>query len=218
MAQRKNHTEHPHLWCAGEKDALLRRLLIEAAPILRNLKPAMLVRISGCGCRERMRQDHLFCRHQNEVVATLGLQHRILCQSETSVLVFFYAPVLLVQTVTTPESIALLTSLGYSPNQGLEGLLTTLEHRFHNYRHGFPHEVGLFLGYPFKDVVGFIRGQTPINTQRPTAWKVFDTPEPSLTLMAHIRNAREQLREQLNHEPDAERFCLHLVQQRERAS
>lgn len=218
MARLNQPTGEQCFWCAGEKDTLLRKLLIEAAPILQNLKPAILVRISGCTCMDENRQDHLFCRHQHEIVRTLGLEHRILDQSETSVLVLFYARTLLMQTITAPESRALLGVLGYSYDQNLEGLLSMLEHRFQDYKKRFPHEVGLFLGYPFKDVIGFIRGQKPATIKHPTAWKVFDDPGPSLALMARIHAAREQFRKQLEHEPDVERFCLHFLQQRERAS
>jgi hypothetical protein len=198
------------LRCGGDKDQLLRRLLVEAAPIFGRLKPAMLIRISGCSFVEDVRHDHLFCRHQSELADVLGLEHRILVQSASGVLVFFYDPVLLMETLSDPQNRQFLVSRGCGATPSLTIDLAWLENRFHSFSNAFPHEIGLFLGYPLKDVEGFVRRGHPVDLGRSTAWRVFGDPETSLALMERFRASRERLRKQLQREADAARFCLRL--------
>jgi len=61
---------------------------------------------------------------------------------------------------------------------------------------GFPHEIGIFLGYPLKDVAGFL-GWTrlPFSCQGP--WKIFGDPRPSLRLAARFRFHRQSMARRL---------------------
>lgn len=206
------------LRCGGDKDRLLRRLLVEAAPIFSSLKPAMLIRISGCSCVEDIRHDHLFCRHQDELTRILGLEHRILVQSASGVLVFFYDPVLLTQTLSAPQNRQFLVSRGCPEAFSLTSDLNWLENRFHSFSNAFPHEIGLFLGYPLKDVEGFVRRKKPLDLGRNTSWRVFGDPAGSLALMERFGASRERLRKQLLRESDTECFCMRLLRQRGLAS
>ena len=204
--------------CGGDRDQLLRRLLIEAAPIFSKLKPAMLLRISGCSCVVDVRHDHLFCRHQSEIVASLGLEHRILIQSASGVLVFFYDPVLFTAMLSDPDNRSFLVSCGCGETLALVDDLNWLENRFHGGMGDFPHEVGLFLGYPLKDVKGFVQKQRPNDSGQGVAWRIYGDSDSSLALMGRFNAAREKLRKRLQRESDAERFCLRLLRQRSVAS
>ena len=53
-----------------------------------------------------------------------------------------------------PKNRAYLASKGYQVEKGLNFVLAELFHRLAA-NDDFPHEVGLFLGYPLEDVVGF---------------------------------------------------------------
>ena len=218
MRKTNNTQRETALRCDGDKDQLLRRLLIEAAPIFSKLKPAILIRISGCSCMADVRHDHLFCRHQGEIVKILGLEHRILVQSASGVLVFFYDPILLAETLAEERSRKFLVTCGCGENASLVEDLNWLENRFHGCSTDFPHEVGLFLGYPLKDVEGFVKRQRPTDAGRGVSWRIFGESESSLALMGRFRTARERLRKQLQRESDVERFCLRLLRQRGLAS
>ena len=50
----------------------------------------------------------------------------------------------------------MLAAFGYPAGQPLPALLAQLRRRIAQ-ADGFPHEIGLFLGYPVEDVAGFIR-------------------------------------------------------------
>ena len=71
--------------------------------------------------------------------------------------------------------------------------MTTLEDQCR--RIPLPHEVGIFIGYPLKDVMGFIE-RAPRTPVVRGDWQVFGEPEESLGLMRLYRCA-EQLAEKI---------------------
>ncbi len=73
---------------------------------------------------------------------------------ETFVLIYMYRPEMLARDLKDPEAISILRRFGYpvsSTNRCVAGLAKRL-----NSSPVFPHEIGLFLGYPPSDVDGFI--------------------------------------------------------------
>lgn len=55
---------------------------------------------------------------------------------------------------------------------------------------GFPHEIGVFLGYPLDDVQGFIRGDRERECLA-GYWKVYSEPEKKARLFAKYRRCSE---------------------------
>ena len=53
----------------------------------------------------------------------------------------------------------------------------------------FPHEIGVFLGYPLEDVVGFIHNNGK-NFQLAGMWKVYGDREEAKKDLESIKNAR----------------------------
>jgi hypothetical protein len=61
----------------------------------------------------------------------------------------------------------------------------------------FPDEIGIFLGYPLKDVVGFMGyGNYELHTTK--YWKVYGDPKPSQELYEKFLSHREKMRNLLN--------------------
>ncbi len=50
----------------------------------------------------------------------------------------------------------------------------------------FPHEIGLFLGYPSEDVLGFIRNRAG-NSKMTGAWKVYGDKEKAERIFEKYR-------------------------------
>ena len=66
-------------------------------------------------------------------------------------------PALLRESLRQPERRAFLQACGYPVSMGTGRLLDELSRRMRSAKAGgFPHEIGLFLGYPLEDVTGFI--------------------------------------------------------------
>ncbi len=93
-------------------------------------------------------------RELNRTLSGKGLRIIPLCFRETSVLVYMYRPSELERDFADPVCRNLLDELGY---EGLssEESVTRLRLKL-QYAKNFPHEIGLFLGYPPEDVRGFI--------------------------------------------------------------
>ena len=77
----------------------------------------------------------------------------------------------------------------------LPSILRELSVRYHGYmsrREEFPHELGLLLGYPVEDVLGFIenRGQNFLYTGY---WKVYGNVDEAVALFARFERVKEQM-------------------------
>ncbi len=69
---------------------------------------------------------------------------------------------------------ALLLKYGYETGEGIEGILDSLKKRICE-AGSFPHEIGVFLGYPIDDIRGFVRNHGR-NCMRCGIWKVYTKP------------------------------------------
>lgn len=85
-------------------------------------------------------------------------------------LLFVFDRNLLESVVSDKENALYLASKGYSFEKGFAGVLSELLHRLAFYA-DFPHEVGLFLGYPLCDVIGFENNKSAFKYSG--FWKVY---------------------------------------------
>ena len=83
-----------------------------------------------------------------------GVEIRLLKQTGNACLIYVYRPSMLAVTLMQPEVSHFLQSLGYREDSA-DGYLEQLTRRIGCVK-DFPHEIGVFLGYPLGDVQGFI--------------------------------------------------------------
>ena len=86
-----------------------------------------------------------------------------------------------------PDAKAILQSYDYQTDTHLENLLFCLSNRFSS--RGFPHEIGLFLGYPPKDVGTFIekKGKDYLCCHY---WKVYHDKQSAIETFQLIDNSK----------------------------
>lgn len=91
-----------------------------------------------------------------------------------------YHPQLLQATIENPIVQRLLRKMGYPSDCSMECALSNLRLRMYRFKQ-YPHEIGLFLGYPPADVVGFIvyGGQ---HFKHRCMWKVYGNVERAKAL------------------------------------
>jgi hypothetical protein len=77
-------------------------------------------------------------------------------RSKNLVLVFVYDRKLLASHILSRKKLQYLASKGYPAGSGFEAIVQELLKRLEG-NSEFPHEIGLFLGYPLEDVIGFER-------------------------------------------------------------
>ena len=54
----------------------------------------------------------------------------------------------------------------------------------------FPHEIGVFLGYPLQDVIGFIENKG-MNSKYTGLWKVYGDRDESMKMFAKFRKCTD---------------------------
>lgn len=93
-------------------------------------------------------------RSWNLLLNKKGIFVENLYQKPTSALIYVYRPKMLLTEINATSSRNFLSKLGYNTSN-LDMSISRLKERIEA-NDGFPHEIGLFLGYPYEDVEGFI--------------------------------------------------------------
>ncbi|MBO6176103.1 MAG: DUF3793 family protein [Treponema sp.] len=124
-----------------------------ASPALCGIKPSCLFSMDEQTCRREFSRIKEWNKKLSEVGRRLVVL-RTLC----TFLIFAYDEKLLEKTVCNLNCIKYLEAKDYPVTEGMEKLLHELFRRLcKNSSETFPHEVGLFLGYPLEDVLAFER-------------------------------------------------------------
>ncbi len=164
-------------------------LAVHAAPTLLGVKCANLISVPVTGEEiTKLRRKFLSCTQSR------GLRMRVLCGCGERLLIYIYHERLLIMRLHDPEIRAFLRKYGYTEDMSLQDMLSVLGKRITCGR--FPHEIGIFLGYPLADVEGFIRngGQ---NCLLCGVWKVYSEPERARQTFAHFGRCRAYLCDKL---------------------
>ncbi len=125
------------------------KLALYSAPTLIGMKTASLFRI-----QKKDIPDYEECLHYfNQQFKKYGIQICILQENKSSVLLYIYESASLDHILSNPLVWDILKPFHY-PNQDLTKVLEHLRKRL--LEDEFPHEIGLFLGYPLYDVIHFM--------------------------------------------------------------
>lgn len=165
-------------------------LIEHASPTLVGLKPASLFRVSPASGADFARQ-FLYCRTQ---LAALGLELLVLkgCRKRNFYLLYLYRPGELAALLEQPDHRAFLLEMGYAPWRGVRDCLRQLAARI-CLEQDFPHEIGVFLGYPLEDVTGFIRHKGR-NYTFCGCWKCYGDPGQARLRFERYRRCTELFR------------------------
>jgi len=132
--------------------SLSETLIKYCSPVFANLKPSYLIMVKN---------EPNLNKEANQLKPLLkknGFRLRELggCKNVRRYLLFNEES--LTKSVFTSENLNLLKALNYKITT-LDSLLTQIYKRLENNKNDFPHEIGIFLGYPFKDTIGFINNK-----------------------------------------------------------
>ena len=166
-------------------------LAYHCAPTLEGIKPANLISLSQKEFPDLEEQ----LEDYRQFFAPKGVAFRTMCICGRNVLLLVYRPSELERTLCAPLAAALLRGDGYAPEQGLSAMLDRLGLRLGRERE-FPHEIGLFLGYPPEDVAGFQRHKGQ-NCKLCGHWKVYSDVERARDLFQRYDRCRKKLCAQL---------------------
>ena len=123
------------------------QIVLQCAPFLKGLKVSCVISVDA----------ELYGR-LSELFTDMDISYRRLSCTDGRCLVLFYRPEELEKYLMEPGVCELIQKYGYTDMQ-VERVLAHLSDRIRGFNRkgmGFPHEIGVFLGYPLDDVKGFI--------------------------------------------------------------
>lgn len=124
-------------------------LVHHCSPAFAKLKPANLV----CFQKQKFPNFDEDYKEYKTKLKKFGIEIEELCSCEKRHLVLVYQKDALEHQLKRPEILNQLKRYGY-PDGDLNTKLQFLSERLSK-TNGFPHEIGLFLGYPLRDVLAF---------------------------------------------------------------
>lgn len=142
------------------------QIIRHCAPTLARIKTGSLF---SCPCKDRA-QLLSTIRQLNRKLVSKGLRLIPLRFSPTTALLYLYRPSQLRADLRTSAATELLAGCGYRCDR-CEHCIVQLTQRL-RHQEGFPHEIGLFLGYPPEDVRGFME-DGPCAAKCTGCWKVY---------------------------------------------
>ena len=140
---------------------------------------------------DELRRD---IRAMNRVLVPKGLRVLSLSCKQGRALIYLYRPSRLGRDLTAPVAAHLLEDRGYpwgDPDLCVVKLIQQLRSQ-----EEFPHEIGLFLGYPPDDVEGFIH-YGPKRSKCVGDWRVYGNEEQARRLFAQYRACTRAYQAQL---------------------
>lgn len=161
------------------------------SPVLMGLKPSNLVSFS----KEKMPGLPKLTAFYSERLKGEGIRMEIICSCRRHYLVLVYRPDMLHSCLQQEEAEKLLETDNYPLKGTLEEMLSYLKRRFEKSA-DFPHEIGLFLGYPIEDVKGFHR-YGGNGSKLCGYWKVYGDVEAARRLFADYDTCRRFIAEQI---------------------
>ena len=163
-----------------------RWLFVKCAGVLFGEKAGELL-VLRSGCKDLSREDRL--RRIADLSRSWHFSCLLLNQGHEGHKVIVYNRARLHQTLNrVPERV--LARLGYRPGVEARGFLGEIKQRWEGTGR-IPHEVGLALGYPLKDVLGFM-GLYPLRYTGGCGWRIYGNPARSLRKSRRFKQARER--------------------------
>lgn len=168
-----------------DKAYLISTVAYTAAPTVEGQKPSTIINLS----RNQRNLYELWQRYKNYVAESLAVSFFELRQSEDSILVLIYKTEILRNCLLKKSNLRFLETYGYGKEMSLQGYLERLKCR---YSSGCPHELGVFLGYPINDVIGFIKNQGK-KCLLCRYWKVYHNPSRAMCIFNSYDQAKMRM-------------------------
>jgi hypothetical protein len=162
-----------------------------AATIARK-KPATLMTLS----KIHNMLFELWDKFSKELFYTNHIDYHELRRNNISRTILFYHGPKMEELLNEKEIKQFLSDQGYKTDS-LENVLSTLKRRYSSFQSSqmFPHEIGIFLGIPLKDVKGFMKlSSLPRAKISGKRWVIYGDLEISLEVMEEYKEAESKVR------------------------
>lgn len=166
------------------------KIVAQCAPTLAGLKTGSLFSIEFSSREEAVKE----IRELNQIFRKKGIRAIPVGMQKKRTLIYLYRPEHLRKDFCDPEAAEILRNKGYS----LENISVCISQLVRHLAkdEGFPHEIGLFLGYPPEDVKGFMNSPKE-GVQCVGYWKVYGDREKAEKLFQSFQKCTEIFQQRL---------------------
>ena len=176
-------------------------IIEQCAPTLAGIKTGNLF-----SCAYSSREELLsYVRELNRRLVPKGLCLLPMRYSEKRVLLYLYRPTQLKRDLQNEYAAQMLRDAGYSCASCEQCVVRLIRRLRENTE--FPHEIGLFLGYPPEDVRGFIENKAD-NFKCVGTWKVYGDAEKAQKTFTLYRKCESVYRRQWSHGKTIEQLTV----------
>lgn len=161
------------------------------SPVMMHEKVSNLFSVS----KFEMPEINQIIKKYNGILNSYDLNMSKICECDNRVLIMVYNKSLLNVHFNDTEVIEILSRFGYSNLKTPEDYIGKLKSRIKV--NNFPHEIGIFLGYPIKDVQGFIENKGQ-NYKYCGYWKVYNNVVSAKILFSSYDNMRKVISNRLD--------------------
>lgn len=172
------------------KDQGTKWLVNLLGPVLLDVKPAEILSFPS--------KNQLGCKRKDEIKSIFDHSNNINYKEFKGLngctKVLFYNYKLLNNTLKDTKNLRFLKELGYPLDYTLEKYL---DHIIRKMEIGImPDEIGIFLGYPLKDVIGFM-GHPSLRLTKICGWRIYGNPKISDERRKAFLNAKNEMKDLL---------------------
>ncbi|MFZ5965766.1 MAG: DUF3793 family protein [Bacillota bacterium] len=177
-----------HCYCLHKKDEEYIKWLIQLlGPVLLGAKPAEIMSFPKCDQEGENRLESVkkifeSCKKVSFIEIDVPLQ----CKK-----VIFYNSIALNDALRDARNLKFLKTIGYPLEYDFENYLNTLVEKIRS--GNIPDEIGIFLGYPLKDVIGFI-GHPALKLTKVNGWRIYGDPRVSDEKYESITFAKKKVK------------------------
>lgn len=174
--------------CENKINSSYIKWLIEIlGPVILGSKPAEILNLSS---KDKNKESKL-----NDIKSFFSnctkLSYEIINISDGGIRLVFINKKALSNVLDNKKCLNFLKFIGYPSNYDLNEYINILIDRLHT--KDFPHEIGIFLGYPLKDVVGFM-GYGNYKFCKTRYWKVYGDESISDSVYDKFINDRAKMK------------------------
>ncbi len=175
-------------FCLNENnDDFLKWYVELLGPVLLGVKPAEILSFP----LDNPRNIEVFNRVTGLFQQSTQIQYKNIESHRRCCKVFFFNDKALLQTLAEGYNHRFLIGMGYPKELTLDGYIEFLLIKMKDGK--VPDEIGIFLGYPLKDVIGFI-GHPALKLTKVDGWRFYGDTRLSDLKRQRILQARESIK------------------------
>jgi len=169
-----------------DEDFFLRWLAVELAPTIYGEKPGTLLNLMDTS---KLPMKTLWREYGYSMLVQSNIEWVILKDEPGSIKILFYRVDLLNRAIHDHKVRHFLEGFGYRDAMNVHEMLHYFKERFQSL---CPHEMGIFLGIPLKDVLGFMGMSEECRTCQ-GMWQIYGDPVSSLSIMERMEATKSQV-------------------------